>query len=209
MFDHSSSICAVTDLAQESYYLRTIDSTDLDDNQSMARNRSYSKAASMLRQYHDTLSTTLDRLKNFLRENKHFFEDQKDFEDQCGCYYNIIENEQTHLERWRCRLYQRMLRFDSMRDGLFNATALRESKRSTKQASDIGVLTYVTVAFLPMTLAASILSMSSVTPAAITWICWAGVSAVVGLATFYFAFGRKILAYLRRKPFRKLILFNT
>ncbi len=72
----------------------------------------------MLRHYHDTLVTTLSRLQAFLKEYKELFAIDESFDDQCGCVERIFEREIIHLTRWRVRLFQRMLRFDAMRDGV-------------------------------------------------------------------------------------------
>ncbi len=53
--------------------MQNIDTADLYDDQAMSQTRSYSKAASMLRRYHDTLGDTLDRLQGFLKETEHIF----------------------------------------------------------------------------------------------------------------------------------------
>ena len=132
----------------------------------------------MLRQYHDTLATTLDRIQDFLKQNEDIFKDQKDFQDQCGCYHRIIENEISHLNRWRRRLNERMQRFDMMRDGLLNVSVLRESRRSTQQAADIGILTKVTVCYLPISLASGIFGLSSIPAERTVWLWWTFVSMV-------------------------------
>jgi Mg2+ and Co2+ transporter CorA len=152
----------------------------------------------MLRQYHDTLSTNLDRLQEFLNETTDVFGKQDDFEDQCGCYLNIIVFEITHLNRWRRRLQQRMERFESMRDGLLNSSALRESRLLTKQGDDIGLLTMVTVVYLPVGLASSIFGISGSLPPAVMWYAWLGTSAFLSVATACFAFRKKVMMYLSK-----------
>lgn len=72
----------------------------------------------MLRQYHDTLVTTIDRLEAFLKHHHDLFTIDESFDDQCGCVQRIFDLELTHLKRWRLRLFQRMQRFDAMRDGV-------------------------------------------------------------------------------------------
>lgn len=157
----------------------------------------------MLRQYHDTLATTLDRMQDFLRPNEGIFSDQKEFQDQCGCYLRFIEIEFTHLNRWRRRLHERMQRFDMMRDGLLNVSVLRESRRSTQQAADIGILTKVTVAYLPWGLASGIFGLSSIPAEKTVWIWWTVVSVVLGVVTVYFAFlHQKTMVRLRARDHR-------
>ena len=146
----------------------------------------------MLRQYSDTLTTTLDRLQAFLKEHEGMFNRQQDFEDQCGCYFNVIELETVHLNRLRRRFFQRMQRFDSMRDGLLSSSSLREARRSTKQGDNIGILTMVTVAYLPLGLASNMFSMSVVTPPWFMWVAWVAAAAMLAMLTFTFAFRNRI-----------------
>jgi Mg2+ and Co2+ transporter CorA len=182
-----------TDHDQESFYIRTIDTNNLSDDQSLTRTNSYTKAVSILRQSHDTLSTTLETLHNFLNDTEVYFE-KKDStgEDLWRGFYVLIQCETDHLELWIRRVGQRMQRFEAMKNGLVSYSALEESRRSTRQGSDIGVLTNMTVAYLPFNLAAAIFSLSSTTPSGHIWVYWAVISFMLGLITFYFAFGNRV-----------------
>jgi len=162
----------------------------------MTRTKSYTKAVSILHQLHNTLFATIDNLENFLDEKTHYFDagDEK-LNDQWSRYMDWISLEMGELRRWQRRLSQRMKRFDGMKVGLVSSSALHESRRSTKQGDDIGVLTNMTVAYLPFNLAAGIFSISTTTPPGLIWLYWIVTSVVLGIATFYFAFGRRIKRY--------------
>jgi Mg2+ and Co2+ transporter CorA len=189
----------MTDFDQESFYIRTIDTNNFSDDQSLTRTNSYTKAVSIMRQSHDTLSTTLETLHDFLNDTETYFE-KKDStgEDLWRGFYVLIQCETDHLELWNRRVGQRMQRFEAMKNGLVSYSALEESRRSTRQGSDIGVLTNMTVAYLPFNLAAAIFSLSSATPSGHIWGYWAVIACILGLVTFYFAFGNRAAQYWTR-----------
>lgn len=72
----------------------------------------------MLRQFHDTLATTIESLQNFLDDNLHFFETDAGLDVMSISYLEIVHSETFHLRRFRRRLLQRMQRFDGMKDGV-------------------------------------------------------------------------------------------
>ena len=185
---------------QESHYIRIIDGGSLQDSTDMSQSRSYMKAVSILRQFHDTLSAHLDSLDAFL-DGTRYFETQTpkpEPNEQWRCYFDRISREMVHLQRWRRRLLQRAQRFHDMKDGILGASALFESRRSTKQGDDIGTLTNMTVAYLPFNLAASIFSISTSTPKGLVWAYWVITSVILGFVTFYFAFWKRSRNYWRR-----------
>lgn len=170
------------------------------DDSGMTRTRSYAKAASMLRQFHDTISTTLDRFDEFIKENKWLYEKQDDFQDNCPCYKERIAEQVTDLTRIRGRFFQRMERFESMRDSLLAASQLRENRVATQQSQDIELLTEMTVIFIPFSLAATILGMSgSLAPKPI-WSAWLLLSVVMLIAIFLISplFKARLMKLTRR-----------
>lgn len=148
---------------------------------------------SISRQSHDTLSTTLESLHAFLTDNEAYFEKiGEDGADEWRGYFGILDTEIAHLTMWKRRLQQRMRRFEAMKNGLVSYSALEESRRTTRQGSDIGILTNMTVAYLPFNLAAAMFSLSGKTPPGRIWVYWAVISSILGLFTFYFAFRRRV-----------------
>ena len=109
------------------------------DDSSMSRTRSYTKAASMLRQFHDTLATTIESLQNFLDDNLHFFETESGQDAVSMSYLEIVHCETFHLRRFRRRLLQRMQRFDGMKDGVRWSRSLywRSIRLTLTQASEL------------------------------------------------------------------------
>ena len=77
----------------------------------MTQTRSYTKAVSILRQFHDTLFAQAESLQTFLDDNREQFE-------QWTCYFDQISSDMIHFRRWQRRLLQRMQRFDGMKDGV-------------------------------------------------------------------------------------------
>jgi hypothetical protein len=73
---------------------------------------------------------------------------------------------ETLLRRHRCELTryvesldERRVSFKEMRDGLHNDSSLLESWRATKQGNDVGILTNMTVLYLPFSLVAGVFSL--------------------------------------------------
>ena len=92
-----------------------------------------------------------------------------------------------------------------MRDGLLNSSAVSETRRSIGQASDIGVLTYVTIMYLPFSLASSIFGISTTFAQSYIWLYWMAVSVGLCVFTFYFAFGRRLRDELTRRRGTKCV----
>lgn len=139
----------------------------------------------MLRQYYDSISTTLDCLDQFMSENQDLYDQQDDFEDRCGCYKTILSYQIIHLARLRRRFLERMQRFESMRDSLLAASMLRENRQFNRQSQDIELLTKVTVTYLPFSLAAAILGMSETIPKKSIWCFWLLLAVALVVMTFY------------------------
>lgn len=121
----------------------------------------------MLRSFHDTLSTTLrclDAFKAKDEKDKDLFADQDSFEDRCGCYQIIIDDQAAHLTRIKEHFFERMQRFESMRESMMAASLLRENRQAKQQSQDIELLTKVTVIYLPFSLAATVCGISEKTP---------------------------------------------
>ena len=142
----------------------------------------------MLRSFHDTLTTTIDTLEKLTSDNEDMYEQQDNFEDSCGCYQIIIDNQKAHLTRIRNRFFERMQRFESMRDSMMTASLLRENRQATQQSSDIELLTKATVVYLPFSLAAAFCGMSEQRPPYDVFSLWVCISALLGAATFFPAF---------------------
>ncbi|EKG16111.1 hypothetical protein MPH_06677 [Macrophomina phaseolina MS6] len=66
----------------------------------------------------------------------------------------------SQLRFFRKLLAQKLDLFQSKLDGLVNASALRESATTTRQGENIGILTKMTVLYLPLSLATGVFSMS-------------------------------------------------
>jgi len=122
----------------------------------------------MLRSFHDTLSKTLRCIDAFKHKDKEtgdrIFENQDNFEDRCGCYQKIIDDQAAHLTRIKEHFFERMQRFESMRESMMAASLLRENRQAKQQTEDIELLTKVTVIYLPFSLAAAVCGVSAGLP---------------------------------------------
>ncbi|KAK5077606.1 hypothetical protein LTR24_009496 [Lithohypha guttulata] len=179
--------------AYEEHYLQNIDDwkADLHDDQNLTRIRTYLKAASMLRSFHDTLSTTLrclDAFKAKDEQNEDLFAHQDNFEDQCGCYQIIIDDQAAHLTRIKEHFFERMQRFESMRESMMAASLLRENRQAKQQSQDIELLTKVTVIYLPFTLAATVCGISEKIPSKNVAVFGFSFAMLIAIPTFMYAF---------------------
>lgn len=151
----------------------------------------------MLRSFHDTLLTTLNTLDKLKEQNEDLFKQQDNFEDRCGCYELIIDNQAAHLTRIKNHFFERMQRFESMRDSMMTASLLRENRQATQQSQDIELLTKATVIYLPFSFAAALCGMSTEKPPATVWLLWFCFVAPLTLVTFLPAF--KLWSVFRRR----------
>ena len=59
---------------EENAYHDTIDTNDFFDDKSLSRTKSYTKAVSVLRKFHDMLSLTLESFQDFTQGELKYFE---------------------------------------------------------------------------------------------------------------------------------------
>ncbi|KIX04584.1 uncharacterized protein Z518_05454 [Rhinocladiella mackenziei CBS 650.93] len=148
----------------ENAYHDVIDTDKFFDDEALSRTKSYTRAVSILRKFHDLLSLTLDSFQEFSRNELKYFETSSEVLDRFWTSYleSVFESTET-LRHWQRMLLQKIQTFDRMKDGvgnprlhevvplsngfdqLVNTSALQESRLATKQGIDIGVLTNVTV----------------------------------------------------------------
>jgi hypothetical protein len=151
---------------QENAYSASVEApngNDFFDDAQLGRTKSYTKAVSILKKFSDTLALTLDTMRDFELGEMQYLDPGNDaLREMWNAYYDSISDDVSIMRYLRRLLIHRIQTFDRMKDGvgdpavvfldpahvrlqLVNASALKESRYSTKQGDDIGVLTNMTV----------------------------------------------------------------
>ena len=128
-----------TDHEQETYYNHTINTDDFFDDRDLSRTKLYTHAVSILRQFHDMLLTTTTSFQEFAESELRYFQsDSEPINELWKDYLSSMFDDAGELRSIQRKLAQRISTFDRMKEGLVNASALKENR-------SIGVLTYATV----------------------------------------------------------------
>ena len=124
--------------------------TLLTDDVALSRSKKYFWAIEFLKELEKSVQDNIrqvDRLSRLLRttpppEGRQ----QRDFEARLRKQESAL----TKLEALRVRFTQKREEAVALRDGLFNASAVMESRMSTKLGENIKLLTFVSIFFLPL-----------------------------------------------------------
>jgi len=168
---------------------------DFFDDAQLGRTKSYTKAVSITRKFNDVLILSLDTFRDFEQgELQYFNTGNETLDDIWKTYLASVFDDFATMRYLQRVLVQKIQTFDRMKDGLVNSSSLKESRYSTKQGDDIGVLTNMTVAYLPFSLATGLFSMTSDSVGWKRWLLWTMTLLILGLPTFYVAFRGKLEA---------------
>ena len=124
--------------------------TLLTDDVALSRSKKYFWAIEFLKELEKSVQDNIrqvDRLSRLLRttpppEGR----PSRDFEARLRKQQSAL----TKLEALRVRFTQKREEAVALRDGLFNASAVMESRMSTKLGENIKLLTFVSIFFLPL-----------------------------------------------------------
>ncbi|EXJ59775.1 hypothetical protein A1O7_03922 [Cladophialophora yegresii CBS 114405] len=178
------------------------DGNDFFDDAQLGRTKSYTNAVYIMRKFKDTLSLSLDTFQDFQQGELLYFDTgNKQHDEGWKLYFDSIYEDLASMRYLQRVLLQKIQTFDRMKDDLVNSSALYESRYATKQGDDIGVLTNMTVAYLPFSLATGLFSMTDDSIGVRRWLLWALTLLVLGLPTFYVAFKEKLHAI--PKPWKR------
>lgn len=115
------------------------------------------------------------------------------FRQRCEGHLANVRGNISELQSLQTLISQKLELFNSMRDGLVNASALRESAAATRQGEYIGLLTRMTVFYLPLSLSTALFSISMVPSSNITWVYYIIVCLTTTAITLYVAAYPKLL----------------
>ncbi|KAI4182387.1 MAG: hypothetical protein L6R41_006007 [Letrouitia leprolyta] len=98
-----------------------------------------------------------------------------------------IQEYQEKFETLRNRVERKRQEIQSLSDGLFSASSVAESRLASEQNGNIRLLTLVTIAYLPLTLATSIYGMDAL-PANAGLVSYIVVTILMCLITYVLVF---------------------
>ncbi|THV46490.1 hypothetical protein BGAL_0382g00090 [Botrytis galanthina] len=111
----------------------------------------------------------------------------------------VLKEDLTRLQR---RFNDQRELTKDLRDGLFNASAVMESRASTRLGENVRLLTFVSIFFLPLSFTMSIWSINDSALAHINIMI--GVAVVLGIITYFVVFNVDNIVFLSNQFIKKL-----
>ncbi|KAJ6779951.1 hypothetical protein PWT90_06597 [Aphanocladium album] len=103
------------------------------------------------------------------------------------------ENVRQGLEYLRAEFKAKQIKVQGLRDGLFNASALMESRSSTRLGMNVQLLTYVSIFYLPLAFCAALWAIPNITDGG-TRSPFIATAILVGAATYAIVFNLENIA---------------
>ncbi|KAF2234442.1 hypothetical protein EV356DRAFT_466610 [Viridothelium virens] len=141
------------------------------DDRFLSKTKQLTWAVSTLQHFRDSLARTLVAWDNFASAELDQF-NLGSGEALQSLWWGYIAEIRGHISSLRSLqlvLTQKLELFKEMKNGLTNASSLRESAAATRQNETIGVLTRMTVLYLPASLASSVFSIAMVSSETPWW----------------------------------------
>ncbi|MCJ1483151.1 hypothetical protein MMC06_003317 [Schaereria dolodes] len=159
------------------------------DDAKFSRTKEFTWIVELLRLLHNALTKTIESWENFEEGEIQYFqvEDKDILRMDWSRYLEGIEKDMAELRLLRTSLHQKIEMFDNKRNGLVNASVMVESRDATDQGRNIGLLTRVTVAYLPLSLGTGIFSMV-IMPKQANWEAYALLLIFLAFLTLAIAF---------------------
>ncbi|KAF4182896.1 hypothetical protein CNMCM7927_009438 [Aspergillus lentulus] len=144
------------------------------DDNTFSRSRLYFWAIDCLGMFIPSISATMREWQNFWEARKHIFnagenstrEVRRETGDAAipwcvplGYLANLVpqvEDQIARLEALRSRLENMRSQIDTLRNGLFNASAVIESRAATELGENVRLLTYISIVYLPLSFCAAL-----------------------------------------------------
>ncbi|KAF2137333.1 uncharacterized protein K452DRAFT_236025, partial [Aplosporella prunicola CBS 121167] len=171
------------------------------DDTSLTRTKQLMLAVSSIRRFRDSLARTISAWDTFGQQKILHLETTGShaLRQKWEEYIESVRSNISELKSLHLILSQKLDLFNSMRDGLVNASSLKESADSTRQGVDIGILTRMTVLYLPLSLATSAFSIAMVSDD-VSWIWYGVVIVSITLLTLFAAANPRALDFIFYLP---------
>ncbi|OJD36486.1 transcription factor sef1 [Diplodia corticola] len=134
------------------------------DGPDLANTESLSNTVDTIRRFRDCLARTLDAWDTFQSGEKRYLETagSDQLRRQWGTYLASVDKSISALRVMHRLLEQKLDLFDSKLGNLMNASSLNQSVVSSRQGSDIGIFTRLSVLYQPFSLVTAIFSMTMI-----------------------------------------------
>ncbi|KAJ9232409.1 hypothetical protein DTO166G5_4729 [Paecilomyces variotii] len=136
----------------------------LSDDPQFSRSKTYFWALQAYKMFDEALTATIDTWFDFRQNSLHCLNDgrmpAKDWEDSIRSIDHAVEKLQEKL-LW---IRKKSIEVRDLRDGLFGASSLFDSRTTVRQGDNIRLLTYITLLFLPLSFCTSIFGMQTLIP---------------------------------------------
>ncbi|KAL4790465.1 hypothetical protein BDV19DRAFT_333867 [Aspergillus venezuelensis] len=155
----------------------------LEDDPSLTKTKEYTWMLNTLRRLRNLLSRVIATLISFDANNGVYFdlESEGPLYDRFRDCFDQLRQSTAALANARMVLEQRIEALEKLSDVLVNASSLSESITATRQGDNIRLLTYISIIYLPVTLATGIFGMNQVSGENAWWkFCFT--SGTIGIA---------------------------
>ncbi|KAK5951517.1 hypothetical protein OHC33_007573 [Knufia fluminis] len=170
------------------------------DHTGLERSKFYFKMLQLLRIMNDSIDDTRQRLRDWppewQRQINRFvvgnYCDVAEFETLKSAWQVIQADCERDLNGIQQRIVKKQAEIAFLRDGLFNATAVREALLARNTNQNIMVFTVVTIVFLPLSFVTSFCGMDSVLGGksiTASMVPFGTMLAALSVGTYIFAFG--------------------
>ncbi|KAL2165180.1 hypothetical protein VTH06DRAFT_476 [Thermothelomyces fergusii] len=160
------------------------------DDSNFTNARRYFWALQSLRVFNDHITKMYYSLEKIL--------DSIQLLDGNGLDYEEVREVRHEFSKLKARIERKRQEIESLNSGLFSASSVAESRFSSEQNGNIRLLTLVTIAYLPWSLAATIYGMN-ILPEGTSLGSFFVVTAVLSVITFAIVFDLQLLtAFIRR-----------
>lgn len=158
------------------------------DDAMLTRTTELTAAVATLRQFTNLLASTIKTCKNFQSDYISLFDvGSVKLMDWWQGYITSFGDSILELEMLHMIMSQKLELFNSMLDGLVSASSLSESTQATRQADNIGILTKMTVFYLPLSLATTLFSVVMLPKSNWLWLGYGFILCLATIATLFVA----------------------
>ncbi|KAF1962112.1 hypothetical protein CC80DRAFT_487649 [Byssothecium circinans] len=170
---------------------------ELPDDPKLTKTTALTSAEITIRLFRDRLASTIRAWEDFYSHKGGLFEVESiKLYSWWQTDVTAITESISDLKEKHELMAEKLEQFRSMRDGLVNASSFRESAEATRQGNMIGILTRMTVLFLPLGWVTAFFGIPLLPHTLYLWIAYCGVLVVAILGTLYFARRPKLLESL-------------